>query len=374
MPTPTAEDLLRGAIRWTEIETHTPDIEALSRLLSIVAEEAASFGASVERLPGEGGERDHLLVSAPWGTGNEPYVLVLSHLDTVHPKGTIDGALPIRIEGDRAYGPGIYDMKAGAYLGLAALRSLAEDGAGPPLPARILFTTDEEVGSDSSRALIERLADGAKYVLVTEPARNGGRIVTARKAVGRFTLMVEGRPAHAGARHWQGRSAIRELAHQVLALEAMTDYDQGITVNVGEITGGTGVNVVPQFASAEIDLRVATMAAADEMVQRILGLAPVGEDVEVTVTGGLNRPPFEQTPASADLFEHARRLAAEIGFDLVGEASGGGSDGNFVAHRVPTLDGLGADGDGAHTLQEHILISSLVPRMLLMRRLMETLD
>ena len=176
---------------------------------------------------------------------------------------------------------------------------------------------------------------------MTEPARNGGHVVTARKGVGRFTLKVEGRPAHAGARHWQGRSAVTELAHQIIALEAMTDYDREITVNVGEIRGGTGTNVVPQFAVAEIDLRVPTLAAAEEMVARITSLTPKTPDTKLTVTGGMNRPPFEQSPASKALFDHAAGLAAEIGFELVGETTGGGSDGNFIAHAVPTLDGLG---------------------------------
>ncbi|MHC5653416.1 M20 family metallopeptidase [Stappia sp. ICDLI1TA098] len=368
-----SEELLAGLLDWVRIETHTPDTAGLNSLMDLVESQARAFGATCERFPGVDGHGDHLLVSSPWGDHSKPGVLLLSHLDTVHPKGTIDKDLPIRIEGDKCFGPGICDMKGGAYNGLAAMRAIAASGVTPPLAARILFTSDEEVGSPTSRALIEKIGDWAKYALVTEPARNGGHIVTARKGVGRFTLKVEGRPSHAGARHWQGRSAVTELAHQIIALEAMTDYDREITVNVGQITGGTGTNVVPQFASAEIDLRVPTLAAADEMVARISGLTPKTPDTKLIVTGGMNRPPFEQTAAGKDLFDRAEVLAREIGFELVGEKTGGGSDGNFIAQKVATLDGLGPDGDDVHTLNEHILVSTLAPRMQLLKRLMETL-
>jgi len=370
---PSTDSLLEGLLAWVRIETHTPDVEGLNALMDLVARQAAAFGATSERFAGRDGHGDHLLVRSPWDDPQAPGLLFLSHLDTVHPKGTIDEALPIRIEGDRAFGPGICDMKGGAFNALAAMRVVAESGVTPPLPVRILFTSDEEVGSPTSRALIEDQGTWAKYALVTEPARNGGHIVTARKGVGRFTLEIEGRPAHAGARHWQGRSAVTELAHQILALEAMTDYDREITVNVGEITGGSGTNVVPQFARAEIDLRVPTLAAADEMVAKVLDLTPQTPDVTVKVSGGMNRPPFEQSTASKALFDHAAGLAQEIGFELVGETTGGGSDGNFIADRVAVLDGLGPDGDDVHTLNEHIFISSLVPRMRLMQRLIETL-
>lgn len=370
---PSTDSLLDGLLDWVRIETHTPDVAGLNALMDLVQRQAEAFGARCRRVPGRDGHGDHLLVQSPWGDPEAPGVLLLSHLDTVHPRGTIDTDLPIRIDGDRCFGPGICDMKGGAHDALAAMRAIAESGVTPPLPARILFTSDEEVGSPTSRALIEAEGERARYALVTEPARNGGHIVTARKGVGRFDLLVEGRPAHAGARHWQGRSAVTELAHQILALEAMTDYAREITVNVGQISGGTGTNVVPQFARAAIDLRVPDQAAASEMVARITGLTPRTPDTRLTVTGGMNRPPFEQTPAAKALFDRAAALAAEIGFELVGEKTGGGSDGNFIAHRVPTLDGLGPDGDDVHTLNEHIFISSLRPRMLLLMRLMETL-
>jgi glutamate carboxypeptidase len=210
---------------------------------------------------------------------------------------------------------------------------------------------------------------------VTEPGRDGGKIVTSRKGVGRFDVHVEGRPAHAGSRHRDGRNAIYEAARQILAIEALTDYARGVTTSVGMVSGGTAVNTVPQHCQFPVDLRVETVADGEALTAAILGLKARSPDFKVTVTGGMNRPPYERTEATSKLFDHARSLAAEIGFDLVSSPRvGGGSDGNFTAALgTPTLDGLGIDGDGAHTLQEYGLISSIVPRQELMRRLLETL-
>lgn len=368
-----AEEILAGISGWVAIESPTHDAGAVNRMMDRAAADFAAFGAHVERICGQGAFADHLSVRSPWG-GDGPGILVLCHLDTVHPVGTLDGPLPFRVVGNKAYGPGIYDMKGGAYLALAALREIARAGRVTPLPIRLLYVSDEEVGSPSSRPLIEAAANLARYVLVTEPARDGGKVVTARKGVGRYELIVRGRPAHAGSRHQDGRSAILEMAHQVLAIEALTDYTRGITFNVGRIEGGTADNVVPAHCRATIDMRVPTLEAAIEMESRLRSLAPVAADVRLELTGRLNRPPYEKNDGVAGLFERARTLAAEIDLDLRDVATGGGSDGNFVAHRVPTLDGLGVDGDGAHTLEEHCLLSSLVPRMLLLKRLFETLD
>jgi glutamate carboxypeptidase len=363
--------LLAGIRRWVEIESPTTDAAAVNRCADAVAAEAQQAGMHVTRIEGRDGYGDHLLVEAPWNTDAQG-ILVLSHLDTVHPIGMLAERLPFRVEGDIAYGPGIYDMKGGAYLALAAAGVAARDPA-PKLPLRHLFLSDEEVGSPTSRALIEAQARRARYVLVTEPAREGGRIVTARKGTARFDIEITGRPAHSGARHQDGRSAIRELAHQVLALEAMTDYARDITVNVGIVAGGTRANVVSEFARAEVDMRVPDMASEEAMVARILALEPHDPDVKLVVTGGLNRPPYEKSPAIAALFEHARKLAAEIGFELADLKTGGGSDGNFTATIAPTLDGLGVDGKGGHTDYEQLYVSSLVPRAMLLLRLIETL-
>jgi glutamate carboxypeptidase len=363
--------ILGGIREWVEIESPTTDRDAVNRMVDKVAAGYAGTGARVERIAGSDGYGDHLLVSSPWG-GDGPGILILSHLDTVHPIGFLE-RLPFRVDGDVAYGPGIYDMKGGAYIAFHAFREACRTADDGRLPVRHLYVSEEEAGSPVSRAIIEAEARRAKYVLVTEPAREGGRIVTARKGVGRFELAITGQPAHAGARHQDGRSAIRELARQVLILEGLTDYDRGITCTVGVVSGGTRPNVVPEHARAEIDLRVPSPEVAEEVVGRILALAPHEDGVTVTVTGGMNRPPYEKDARIAALFDHARRLAAEIGFDLQDLKTGGGSDGNFTAAIAPTLDGLGVDGKGGHTHYEQLYVSSLEPRARLIYRLIETL-
>jgi glutamate carboxypeptidase len=376
MPT-TTHDLLDGIRRWVEIETHTPDVDGINALMTHVAEGFSAAGGRVSRIPGRnqpGLDRhgDHLAIATPWG-GNRPGVLVLCHLDTVHPKGTLTNDLPFRIDGDRAYGPGIYDMKGGAYCAFAAFREILASGRETALPIRLLFTSDEEVGSPTSRQLIEDYGANAKYVLVTEGARDGGQIVVGRKGVGRYVLTAHGRPAHAGARHSQGRSAIVEIARHIVAIEGLTDYARGLTFNVGQVFGGTADNVVPAKAVAHIDMRVASVADGVAMDQYFQALRAYNPDVRLQIEGGINRPPYEKNAGVAQLFEHARGLAAELGIDLIGQSTGGASDGNFTAHTVPTLDGLGVDGAGAHTLEEYMLVSSAMPRMTLQKRLMETL-
>jgi glutamate carboxypeptidase len=322
-------------------------------------------------VPGKDGRGDHLIVRSTWGQ-DKPGILVLSHIDTVHPMGFIK-RLPFRIDGDAVFGPGIYDMKGGAYLAYAAFRRLCHDGEQTPLGITQMYVSDEEVGSPTSRALIEAEGQKAKYVLVTEPARNGGKIVTGRKGVARFEVFVKGVPAHSGSRPEDGRSAIRELGHIILALDALNDPQRGVSVNVGVIRGGTKPNVVAEDAYAEVDLRVKTAADAEELVGKILGIQPKTEGVSVRITGELNRPPYEKGNAGAALYEHAKSLAAEIGFDLVDTFTGGGSDGNFTAPHTATLDGLGVDGQGAHTHYEQMYLSSIVPRVRLLHRLYQTL-
>ncbi|WGF89178.1 M20 family metallopeptidase [Marinivivus vitaminiproducens] len=367
-----ADTMLAGIRRWVEIESHTPDHEGMAAIMALVEGSYAGAGARTERIAGRDGFGDHIVARSPWGSGKG--VLVLSHLDTVHPRGTLLHQ-PFRVEGDVAYGPGIYDMKGGAYLAFQALGDLIREDRKTPLPIVHLFTSDEEVGSPTSRDLIESLAREARYVLVTEPGRDGGKVVTSRKGTGRYVMRLTGRPSHSGTSHEDGRSAVLELAHQILALEGMTDYAAGVTVNVGIVAGGTGVNVVPAAAMAEIDFRVPTDEAARVMVDRIEALTPRVPDVRIELVGGMNRPPYERNAGTVALYARAERLAGELGFAL-GEVpmTGGGSDGNFTASFVPTLDGLGVLGKGAHTDHEQLYVSSLVPRMRLMRRLFETLD
>jgi glutamate carboxypeptidase len=366
-----SRSILAGIRRWVEIETPTDVAAQVNALATLVAEGYRDLPASVERIAGRDGCGDHLVARSAWGQ-DRPGILVLSHLDTVHPIGFIE-RLPFRVEGDSAFGPGIYDMKGGAYLAYHAFRQLCAEPTGSALGITQLYVSDEEIGSPTSRALIEAEGRKAKYVLVTEPARDGGKIVTGRKGVGRFEVFIKGVPAHAGTRPQDGRSAIRELANVISTLEAMNDLSRGITVNVGLVRGGTRPNVIAEEAYAEVDLRVPSMADADELVARILGLQSRSEGVSVKIVGELNRPPYEKSNAGAALFEHAKTLAAEIGFELADTSTGGGSDGNFTAAHTATLDGLGVDGEGAHTHYEQLYISSIEPRTRLLHRLYQTL-
>ena len=363
--------ILDGIRRWVEIETPTEAPEQVNKLATMVAEGYRDLPATVERIAGHFGCGDHILARSSWGQ-DTPGILVLSHLDTVHPLGFIQ-RLPFRIEGDSAFGPGIYDMKGGAYLAYHAFAQLCATPERSPLGVTQLYVSDEEIGSPTSRALIEEEGRKAKYVLVTEPARDGGKIVTGRKGVGRFEIFVKGVAAHAGTRPEDGRSAIRELANIIQALEALNDLKRGVAVNVGVVRGGTRPNVIAEEAYAEVDLRVPSIADGDDLVPKILSLKSRTEGVSVKVVGGLNRPPYEKGNAGAALYEHARKLAAEIGFDLVDISTGGGSDGNFTAPHTATLDGLGVDGRGAHTHYEQLYISSIEPRARLLHRLYQTL-
>jgi len=366
--------MIEGIGRWVRNESPTRNTAAVNRMVDIVQSDVADLPVATERIPGRDGLGD-MLVVRNCIAGEGPGILVLSHIDTVHPMGTINGSLRFRRDDDRLYGPGLYDMKGGAYLALEAFRQVAR-ARSAHLPVTFIFTPDEEIGSPTSRSLIESEARHARYALVTEPACDGGKVVTARKGVGRFEVRATGIPSHAGARHQDGRSAIKEMARQVLAIEALTDYDRGVTTTVGTISGGTAPNVIPQHCHIMVGLRVLDHVTSREFETKILGLQPFDPDVKVAVTGGMNRPPYSKSAASDALYRHAQKIARDIGFALQETGiRGGGSDGNFTAALgVPTLDGLGIDGDGAHTEWEHGLISSIEPRTLLMRGLLETLQ
>ncbi len=363
--------ILDGIRRWVEIETPTEAPEQVNKLATMVADGYRGLPATVERVAGRDGRGDHLVARSAWGQ-DQPGILVLSHLDTVHPMGFIQ-RLPFHIEGDSAFGPGIYDMKGGAYLAFHAFGQICAAPERSPLGITQLYVSDEEIGSPTSRALIEAEGRKAKYVLVTEPARDGGKIVTGRKGVARFEVFIKGVPSHSGTRPEDGRSAIRELGNVIQTLEGMNDLKRGVTVNVGVVRGGTKPNVIAEEAYAEVDMRVPSIADADELVPKILGLKSRTEGVDVKVTGELNRPPYEKGNAGAALYEHAKTLAAEIGFELIDTKTGGGSDGNFTAPHTATLDGLGVDGKGAHTHYEQLYISSIEPRARLLHRLYQTL-
>jgi glutamate carboxypeptidase len=358
---------------WVARESPTHDAAAVNKMQDLVQAFFSVDHCHVERIAGRDGLGDTLKIMA--GPDNDkPPILVMSHVDTVHPLKTIEHDLPLRRDGDRLYGPGIYDMKGGAYLASEAFRLIAAKGTAKR-PLIFLFTPDEEIGSPTTRALIEDEGRRAAFALVTEPARDGGQIVTSRKGVGRFEVHVEGRPAHSGSRHHEGRSAIREAARQILAIEGLTDYNRGITTTVATVLGGTAANVIPQHCRFSVDLRVLSVADGQHFERHILGLKSQDPDVKLTITGSMNRPPMAKTPAIQSLYDHAASLAKELGFALPeAPMTGGGSDGNFTAALgTPTLDGLGCDGDGAHTLHEHCYVSSLAPRATLMARLLETL-
>lgn len=366
------EAMAESIADWVRIESPTHDVAGVNAMLDLIDRQAPAALAR-ERLAGREGLGDVLIFRAGPQNGQKP-LLVLSHVDTVHPVGTLAKDLPLRRDGDRLYGPGIYDMKGGAFLAFAAFQTVAL-AQSSKRPLVYIFTPDEEIGSPITRALIEDEGRKAEAVLVTEPARDGGKIVTARKGVGRFDVTVEGRPAHSGTSHAKGRSAIREAAHQILTIEGMTDYARGVTTSVGMVSGGTAANTIPQWAQFCVDLRVTNLKDGQHFSDAILGLTPKDPDLHVTVTGGMNRPPYEKNAGVVGLFEKVGALARELGLDLQDvPMTGGGSDGNFTAALgIPTLDGLGIDGDGAHTLQEYGLVSSIAPRAGLLQRMLERL-
>ncbi len=371
----TTESLLETVRQWVAIESPTQDVAAVNRMADFAESLLVAAGAEIERIPGTGGYGD-ILIGRIAGEEEGPGILMLGHIDTVHPVGTLAGPLPWRIEDGRAYGPGIYDMKGGNAMAVAALAHLRAMGKRSRLPVSVMFIPDEEAGSPSSRARIEAEARRHAIVLVAEPSGEGGKLTVGRHGIARYYLETTGKPAHAGAYHARGRSAIREMARQVLAVEAMTDYDRTITLNVGTISGGTHENMVPISSRACVYVLVPTAGAEAEVRAKLLALQPHDPDVKLDVTLGLYRPSYAKTPAIQRLYDHAATLIGGSQWPSAGERiAGGGSDGNFTgALGVPTLDGLGVIGDGPHTHYEHIEISCLVPRTRLWVRLFETLS
>ena len=362
--------ILDGIRRWVEIETPTEAPEQVNKLAGIVADGYRGLPATIERISGKNGCGDHLVARSSWGQ-DAPGILVLSHLDTVHPIGTL-ATLPFRRDGSRAWGPGILDMKGGNYLALEAIRQLGRARIGTKLPITMLLTSDEEVGSPSTRDLIEAEAARHRYVLVPEPARADGGVVTGRYAIARFNLEATGRPSHAGARLADGRSAIREMARKLIEIEDMTTED--CTFSVGVIHGGQWVNCVSTTCTGEALSMAKRQEDLDRGVAQMLALSASSNDVQFKVTRGVTRPVWEPDSNVMALYETARGIARELDFDINSQSSGGGSDGNFTgAMGITTLDGLGVGGAGAHTLDEHIVVESLAYRGKLMAGLLATL-
>ena len=351
-------------------ESPTSHSDAVDAAQQTVAGWAEELGASVKRHPrtGSGG-----VLEARFGKdedGRQP-VLLLGHLDTVWPLGTL-ARMPWRVEDGWAFGPGVLDMKAGVVMALEAMRLVREVDADRPVV--LLLSGDEETGSRDSRELIEEIAKECRAVFVLEPAQGAqGAYKTARKGVGQFRLEISGVPAHSGVDFGAGHSAVRELAWQIEQISALTDLERGRTLNVGVVGGGTQSNVAAASAWADIDLRVTSVADAEAVIQQLQTLQPRDPQCALRLTGGLNRPPMERTADTAALFAQAKGLAAELGFALEEASTGGGSDGNFTsALGVPTLDGMGAIGNGAHADNESIRIDSLVYRTALLAAMIAT--
>lgn len=348
------------------LESPSTDKTAVDICGAELSARLTALGGRVDRLVREK-RGDHL--RAEFG-GTGPRVLLLGHFDTVWPVGQL-ARMPLHEEDGRLYGPGVFDMKAGIAMAMLATRAVHE--VAPESAPRIvmLWTTDEEIGSLTSRAAIEEEARRSDAVLVLEPALPGGAVKTRRKGCGDFQLIVHGVSAHAGIDPGKGASAIHELAHQIVAVQDLQDVERGISINVGVIAGGSRTNVVSEHASAAIDVRVPTMADGDRIEARLRGLTPKLKGTRLELTGGISRPPLERSAGVVRLLELARQAAGELGRDLGEGGTGGGSDGNFTAALgVPTLDGLGACGDGAHALHEHVLLDDLTWRAALVAALL----
>lgn len=369
-----ADALLAELLDWVRIESPTYDAATVNRMEDFVAPRIADLGFAVERLPGRDGLGGMLRCRRD-GRSDGPGILMIAHADTVHPVGTLANKLPIRREGDKCFGPAIYDMKGGTVIALAALKA-AIDAKELNLPVTIIINPDEEIGSPTSRSLIEAEAKHHKYVLIPEPAKGErGEVTTGRHAFQRFFLTTHGRPAHSGWTNKDGRSAVRVMAQIVEELESRSDFDKGPTYAVSVFHGGQWVNCVPMTCTAQALCVARDMATFAEIGRVMDTLVGVRSDVRIEVERGPVRPLWTAHAGTMALYERARRIAGEIGFELGHGQHGGGSDGNFTgAMGVATLDGLGVMGGGAHTHEEHILVSSLVPRATLLARLFAELE
>ena len=377
--------IMREVLRFCEAERPwlLDTIAALATLESPTHDKAAvdacgrelhrrleGLGARVTRIP-QPVAGDHL--RAEWGTGTRP-ILMLGHFDTVWDRGQLK-TMPVRQIDGRLHGPGVFDMKAGIALGMLAVRALAACLPASPLRLTMLWTTDEETGSDSSRSILEEEARRSAAVLVLEPSLPGGALKTGRKGCGDFELIIRGVSAHAGIDPSKGASAVRELARQILQIEGLQDPARGVTLNVGVVQGGTRANVVPDEARALIDVRVPSMEEAERVQAGLAALKPEIPGTTLELRGGIDRPPLERSADVVRLYHTARDIAAELGHELGEGSTGGGSDGNFTAALgVPTLDGLGAVGDGAHALHEHVVIADLPWRAALLAGLVKRLS
>ena len=368
------EEMVRLLGKFVVRESPSHEKAAVDAMGASVAQEWRQRGAKVQILR-QVKRGNHVRAEMWLGEGKpEDQILVLGHLDTVYALGTL-AKMPFRVSGGRAWGPGSFDMKSGLVLALFAIDALKAAGIRTSKRFVFLWTSDEEIGSQTSRGLIEKEARRSAAVLVLEPSfGKGGRLKTARKGVGQAEMIVTGRAAHAGINPEDGVNAVHELALQIARVMKLNDARRGITVQATVAAGGTVPNVVPDQARAEVDIRLVRQADARELERKLHALRPVLKGARLEIRGGVNRPPLERTKAIGDLFKQAQSLMREMGVSLGETSTGGGSDGNFTgALGIPTLDGLGAVGDGAHTPQEHIVIRRLPERAALIAGLLATL-
>jgi glutamate carboxypeptidase len=350
------------------MESPSTDKALVDRFAQFVGSQFEAIGGAVDYVPAER-FGDHLRVKFPGKSSQK--ILLLGHTDTVFPVGEV-ARRPFQITNGRATGAGVFDMKAGILIMWSALRALLKTGNPLEHAITVLLTSDEEVGSSTSRTMLESEASTARAVFVLEPSLPGGVLKTARKGVGRFTIKAIGRAAHAGVDPGKGINAIEEIARQVLLLQAMSDAGLGTSVTVGVIQGGTRSNVVPAEAAVEVDVRVATNEEASRMTTAVHALQPQLSGARLEIRGAINRPPMERTTDTVRLFELARLIGTELGIDIDEGSTGGASDGNFTsALGIPTLDGLGAVGDGAHAINEYVDIASLPLRAALVAGLIQ---
>ncbi len=355
-----------------EMESHSLDKGGIDRLADFLAGQFEASGARAEILPLVGCGNALKVVGPGTGTGRP--ILILGHLDTVWQPGTVVQR-PFVVKDGKAYGPGIYDMKSGVLLCILLCRALRDRMVQPMREVVFFFVPDEEIGSAGGLTILEKIARDSCAVLCLEPPLAGGNAKTSRKGVGTFRLRIAGIAAHAGVEPEKGASAILEISRQILKLQRMNSEDRGVTVSVGTVKGGSASNVVPSFAEAEIDFRFATLAEGRRLESRIRGLSPQDRRCKFKIEGGINRPPLLRSSAVAQLFRQARKAAASIGMKLGEGGSGGGSDGSFTAALgIPTLDGLGVDGGGAHAMHEHIIVADLPRRAALLGLLVQELS
>ncbi|UMA65727.1 M20/M25/M40 family metallo-hydrolase [Roseivivax marinus] len=356
-----ADEMLAGLRPWIETESPTFDPVAVNRMMDLVQHELAALGAITERIPGRMGCGDSVRATMPHPKMGQGGILLLGHMDTVHPVGTLS-KLPFKRDGNICYGPGLMDMKGGNYVYLDALRKLMAAGVETPLPVTVLFTPDEEIGTPSTRELIETEAKRHDYILVPEPARPDGGAVIGRYAIARFDLQTRGKPSHAGWQLAEGRSAIARMAKAVGQIEGMTTDD--CTFSLGVFHAGQWVNCVSSVCDAEVLSMAKTQELLDEGVSRMMALNDDSGDVIMEVRRGVTRPVWEpDQPGTMAMLSLAQDIAGELGIEITGASAGGGSDGNFTgALGIPTLDSIGVRGKDLHTLNEHIFVDSLVER------------